>query len=243
MYLIVDVGNTRVKTVVFEEKKNIKHYVFDKSDIIFNIKNIVSEFKIEHGIISSVGELSVEQVQELQQILNLTELNHQTKVPFINKYKTPRTLGVDRIALASAGVESFPNKNVLIIDAGTCITYDFVTKNAEYLGGAISPGVKMRYRALHDYTAKLPKLEIQDIDNFIGNDTQTSIHSGVINGVANEINGIISQYEQKYKDLTIVLTGGDMFFLRKQLKSGIFAIPNFLLEGLYSIFIYNRNND
>ncbi len=243
MYLIVDVGNTRVKTAVFKNKKIIKHYVFDKTEIVFTIKNIVSEYGIKDGIISSVGKLLVNDVAELQKIVNLTELNHQTKVPFINRYKTPKTLGVDRIALASAGVQQFPNKNVLIIDAGTCITYDFVTKKGEYLGGAISLGLKMRYQALHDYTAKLPKLEIEEINNFIGNDTETSIHSGVINGVVNEIEGIIGQYQRKYENLTVVLTGGDMFFLQKRLNFTIFANSNFLLEGLNTILIYNRKND
>ncbi len=239
MYLIVDVGNTRVKTAIFKDEKIIKHYIFDKSEIISTIKNIISEYEIKSGIISSVGKLSANDVLELQRILNLIELNHQTKVPFVNKYETPKTLGVDRIALVSAGVQKFPNKNVLIIDAGTCITYDFVTKNAEYLGGAISPGIKIRYQALHDYTAKLPLLETQEIENFIGNNTKNSIHSGVINGIINEIEGIIGQYQQKYENLTIVLTGGDMFFLSKQLKSPIFANSNFLLEGLYKILIHN----
>ncbi|PIE99369.1 MAG: pantothenate kinase [Polaribacter sp.] len=241
MYLIVDVGNTRVKTAVFKDEKIVKNYVSDKSDIVFNVKNVVSEYGIKDGIISSVRKLSVNDVAELQKNINLIELNYQTKVPFTNRYKTPKTLGVDRIALVSAGVKQFPNKNVLIIDAGTCITYDFVSKKGEYLGGAISLGLKMRYQALHDYTAKLPKLEIKEINNFIGNDTETSIHSGVINGVVKEIEGVVGQYQQKYEDLTIVLTGGDMFFLQKQLNFTIFANSNFLLEEINKYFISNSN--
>ena len=130
-----------------------------------------------------------------------------------------------------------------MIDAGTCITYDFITKQCEYLGGAISLGIQMRYKALHEFTAKLPLLEPNELQNFIGVDTNTSIHSGVINGVSNEIDGIIKQYQKKYQELTVVLTGGDTYFLSKQLKSVIFAHPNFVLEGLHTILIHNLAND
>ncbi len=128
----------------------------------------------------------------------------------------------------------------MIIDAGTCITYDFVNKNKEYLGGAISLGIEMRYKALHKYTSKLPLLEKNIPSNFIGKTTDENIHSGVNNGVLNEINGVIEQYERENPFLTIVLTGGDTYFLAKQLKSSIFANPNFVLEGLNTILIYNN---
>ena len=158
-------------------------------------------------------------------------------------YKTPKTLGVDRIALASAAIQKYPKKNVLVIDAGTCITFDFISKDKEYLGGAISPGIQMRYKALHNFTAKLPLLDSGELTSFIGFDTESSIHSGVLNGVCNELDGVINQYSKKFRDLTVVLTGGDTNFLAKQLKSVIFAHPNFVLEGLHTILNYNLAND
>lgn len=243
MNLIIDVGNTRVKAAVFE-KDNVKSlFVFNKSKIISEIRKIISKFNISYTIISSVATISAFKMQKLQNITELIILDHQTKVPFINKYGTPNTLGVDRIALASAGKEKYPKKNILIIDAGTCITYDFLNKKGEYLGGAISPGLKIRYKSLHKYTANLPLLEKQMPENYIGDDTNNSIHSGIVNGVAREIDGIINQYKEKFMDLTVVLTGGDTNFLAKQLKNGIFANPNFVLEGLNTILIYNRAND
>ena len=162
-------------------------------------------------------------------------------MPFNNLYKTPNTLGVDRIALVAAAVKQFPNTNVLIIDAGTCITFDFVDVNASYLGGAISPGIKMRYKALNKFTANLPLIDALELHDFIGKNTEESIISGVLNGVKNEINGIIEDYYLKYLDLTVVLTGGDTNFLSKQLKSSIFANQNFLLQGLNEILKFNQH--
>lgn len=243
MYLIIDVGNTQVKMAVFKQENIIKLRVFKKAKIVIEVKKIISRYVVEKGIISSVGNLSENILQEIHQELDLLELNHKTKIPFNNLYVTPKTLGVDRIALASAGIKKYPQKNVLIIDAGTCITFDFIDKKGNYLGGAISPGIQLRYKSLNDYTAKLPLLKVQQFSNFIGNDTESSIHSGVINGVVNEIRGVINQYKSKYKDLTVVLTGGDSNFLANQLKNGIFASPNFVLEGLFIILTYNKAND
>ena len=243
MNLIIDVGNTRVKVAVFELDTIKDFFVFDKAEILSEVKKIISNFSITSSIVSSVAHFTEEERQEIAELLNPIFLDSTTNVPFKNNYKTPKTLGVDRIALASAAVNKYPNKNVLVIDAGTCITYDFITKESEYLGGAISPGIQMRYKALHEFTAKLPLLEPSKLENFIGVDTNTSIHSGVINGVSNEIDGIIKQYQKKYQELTVVLTGGDTYFLSKQLKSVIFAHPNFVLEGLHTILIHNLAND
>ena len=239
MNLIIDVGNTRVKVAVFEIDTIKELVVFNKEDIVFEVKKIISKHTISATIISAVATLSEEKLQELHKLTKIIVLNHDTKVPFVNKYATPKTLGVDRIALAAGARQIYPNKNVLIIDAGTCITYDFVNKKGEYLGGAISPGIRMRYKALHDYTSKLPLLETQSPDMYIGDNTNNAIHSGVVNGVSREIDGVINQYKDHFLDLTIVLTGGDTNFLAKQLKSGIFANQNFLLKGLQSILIYN----
>ena len=145
------------------------------------------------------------------------------------------------MALVSASVQQFPKTMFLIIDAGTCITYDFITNDNEYLGGAISPGIQMRYQSLHNLTANLPLLSTEMPENILGNSTNDSMHSGVVFGVIKEIDGVIDEYQEKYKDLTVILTGGDANFLSKQLKSSIFANSNFLLEGLNFILQINSN--
>ena len=243
MNLIIDIGNTRVKAAVFEQDIVLELVFFDKKRIVSEVKKIVKKYKITKGIMSSVAIISKIKLEKLQKVLELELVSSSTKVPFTNLYKTPKTLGVDRIALVARAVIKFPKKNVLIIDAGTCITFDFVNKKSEYLGGAISLGILMRYRALNKFTSKLPLLEIKSPKNYIGNSTKESINSGVVNGVIQEIDGIIEQYKNNYSDLTIVLTGGDTNFLAKRLKNGIFANPIFLLEGLNMILIYNSKND
>ena len=240
MNLIIDVGNTRIKAAVFENDKLIDVSVFNEELLIEKIDFLISKFNLKRGIISSVKEISNKTFIELQGKLFFLILDSNTKVPFVNLYKTPKTLGVDRIALVANAVEKFSNQNALIIDAGTCITFDFVNTKKEYLGGAISLGIEMRYTSLNTYTSKLPYLEKKIPENFVGKTTEENIHSGVVNGVLNEINGVIEQYEKENLLLTIVLTGGDTYFLAKQLKSSIFANPNFVLEGLNTILIYNK---
>jgi len=170
-------------------------------------------------------------------------LSQTTEVPFINEYATKNTLGVDRMALASAAVLKYPNKNVLVIDAGSCITYDFISDKRIFKGGSISPGIAMRYRALNQFTDKLPSLNRIDAFSLTGNSTEEAIHSGVLNGLIIEINGIIEEYKLQFEKLTVVLTGGDTIFLAKRLKNSIFANPNFLLVGLNNILIQNSKND
>tara|TARA_R110002049_G_scaffold4377_15_gene30598 strand:- start:6977 stop:7705 length:729 start_codon:yes stop_codon:yes gene_type:complete len=241
MNLTIDIGNTRVKSAVFEGDKLVELYVFDKKKIISEIKKIFKKNTISSAIMSNVATISEKKMLQLKKIVNFQVVSSTSKVPFTNLYKTPKTLGVDRIALVAGAVKQFPNKNVLIIDAGTCITFDFVNDKAAYLGGAISPGINMRYKALNKFTANLPLIEILELDNFIGKNTEESIISGVLNGVTKEISGVIEEYQQKYTDLTVVLTGGDTKFLSKQLKSSIFANQNFLLQGLNEILKFNAD--
>ncbi|RCS26474.1 type III pantothenate kinase [Polaribacter sp. WD7] len=241
MNLIIDIGNTRVKTAVFEGTKVVEVFIFKKRSSISELKKIKEKYSISHAILSSVSKISEIKKKKMEEFLNVVSLTALTKVPFFNLYKTPNTLGVDRIALVANAVVKFSNKNVLIIDAGTCITYDFVNSNKEYLGGAISPGVEMRFKSLHAFTSKLPKLNAEVLHNITGASTQESINSGVVNGIIQEIEGVINQYQNKYLDLTVVLTGGDTNFLSKQLKSSIFANQNFLLEGLNEILIFNKD--
>ena len=240
MNLIVDVGNTFVKFAVFKNKKLIYKENFELSEFKEQYKELKRDFpKLEASIISSVGRLSKKQIEIIDNDLKVMQLNYRTKLPYRNLYKTPKTLGVDRIALVSGSVDQFPSNNVLIIDAGTCITYDFITNENEYLGGAISPGIRLRYNALHNLTANLPLLEKNQPKSIIGDSTETSIHSGVIIGVVKEIDGVIDQYKEKHQDLTVILTGGDANFLSNQLKNSIFANSNFLLEGLNFILDFN----
>ncbi len=243
MDLIIDVGNTRAKCAVFEKDTIKDVFVFKKEEIFLEVKKISKKYQIEQAIISAVATLEESEIAKLKENLHLIELNHETKIPFINLYETPKTLGVDRIALASYAACTKKETNFLLIDAGTCVTYDFVNKENEYLGGAISPGLKMRYQSLNNYTSKLPLLNSEEPSHFIGKNTKDCIHSGIVNGLCNEIDGVINQYKRKYEDLTVVLTGGDTIFLAKQLKNDIFANPNLVLEGLHKILTYNRTND
>ncbi len=242
MNLIIDVGNTFVKLAVFKSDRLVFKSSVDLENIMEEIIILKYNFpKLKRAIISSVGALKKDQITSVKKKIDLLELTHKTKVPFKNSYNTPKTLGIDRIALVSASVYHYSENNVLIIDAGTCITYDFITNHNEYLGGAISPGIRMRYKALNNLTANLPLLHTEVPESITGVSTNSSIHSGVVNGVVNEIDGCIKTYEDKYSDLTVILTGGDANFLSEQLKSSIFANSNFLLEGLNYILKFNSN--
>jgi len=242
MNLIIDVGNTNVKLAVFQDNEIIFRNTEKLESLKESVSNLLKEFKsIKNVIVSSVGRLKKEDIKFLDQKLDVLILDSDTPVPFANNYKSPKTLGVDRIALVSASVNQFHKKNVLIIDAGTCITYDFVTSKNVYLGGAISPGIGVRYQSLNNLTSNLPLLKTKSPESVIGKSTKESIHSGVINGVLMEIDGIVQEYVKDYEDLTVILTGGDAEFLSKRLKSSIFANSNFLLEGLNFILEFNSN--
>lgn len=239
MYLIIDIGNTRIKTALFKKDKIIDLIRFQMDEFQSMIPIISKKYNVEYTLISSVGKLSKKNKALLNKLFSCEELDHKSLIPFNNTYKSPKTLGDDRIALAAAAVTKFPEKNVLVIDAGTCITYDFVTEQKDYLGGAIAPGIQSRYKSLHDYTASLPLLDKCIPKTFVGTSTNESIHSGVVNGICREIDGVINQYKESYQKLTVVLTGGDAEFLSGQLKSSIFVRPFFLLEGLNTILKYN----
>jgi len=246
MVLTIDIGNSLIKCAVFEADMIIQKYVFEKSKADKEIATILFNHpNIKNGILSSVGKIDdIIFLKKLKKRITIVEVNHKSILPFNNKYTTPHTLGQDRMVLAAGATLLFPKKNRLIIDVGTCITYDFVNQEDEYLGGAISPGLTLRYKALHNYTEKLPLLSPKIPNNFIGNSTDEAIQSGVVIGIINEIDGFISQYSLKYKDLTIILTGGDTDFLAKSIKSTIFANSNFLLESLNALFTYfiNKND-
>lgn len=241
MNLAVDIGNTRLKIGLFEHDRLIKRLELDKTQPSQELDPLITSNTIENVLVAATGE-SKKIVTWLQEKgLSVTLFDHKTPLPFKNLYKTPRTLGIDRLALVSASAKAYPNQNVLVIDAGTCVTYDFLNSKNEYKGGSISPGLTMRYKALNTFTARLPYLEPKADIEVIGNDTQTAIHSGVVHGMSLEIDGLIDWYKGKYNDLTVILTGGDGLFLSKTLKNGIFANSNFLLEGLNYIILFNAN--
>jgi len=239
MNLVIDVGNTRIKLAVFENAKIIHNEIITSEKFELKAVELLKKYNLKNAILSSVGKLKISDINKLKKKINLIQLNYATKVPFKNNYATPKTLGVDRIALVCAAIANFPSKNVLVIDAGTCITYDFINSESTYFGGAISPGIEMRYKSLHQFTKKLPLLTPKFPEELVGSTTEKSMHSGVVNGVISEIDSIIKQYRKKNKDLTVVLTGGDVNFLANRLKNSIFANPNFLLEGLNTILTYN----
>ncbi len=240
MNLAIDVGNTLVKFGVFASGKMEFKEKVQKDAFAETLKNLSKTFPaINNVIVASVGRLSAYQISLLEDLYPVLTLTSRSKLPFKNNYGTPQTLGVDRIALVAAAAHQFPGQNVLIIDAGTCITYDFLTMEKEYLGGAIAPGILMRYQSLHNYTAKLPLLEIKTPESLVGTDTETSLHSGVVNGILFEMDGFIDAYKNKFGNLTVILTGGDAHFLRASIKNDIFANPNFLLEGLNHILEFN----
>ena len=167
-------------------------------------------------------------------------LSEKTPLPIINNYKTSLTLGKDRLAAVVGASVLYPGKDVLVFDAGTCLTIDFINSDKEYVGGRISPGIEMRYNALHTFTDKLPLIKSEKNTLVIGNDTKTSIISGVQQGILAEVKTIISEYKSKNTDTVFVFTGGDSFYFEKELKNSIFANPNLVLIGLNEILDYNE---
>lgn len=242
MNLIIDIGNTATKLAVFQSDKIIEVQTVATEKMCAEVENLLKKFsQIKQGLLSSVKIIDNLEGEKLQKLLPIKILETSFQMPFKNDYDTPLTLGVDRLALMASAVKQHPKKNVLVIDAGSCITYDFMDADQNYLGGAISPGVQMRYKSLEAFTSNLPLLQKTTPNQCIGSSTEASIHSGVINGVAHEIEGTIKEYQNKYSDLTVILTGGDADFLCKQFKISIFANSNFLLEGLNFLLEFNSN--
>ncbi|HYG01583.1 MAG TPA: type III pantothenate kinase [Chryseosolibacter sp.] len=236
MNLVVDYGNSAAKVGIFDNENLMEKHTFSDEDALLRYLNKLS---VEHLIVSSVKT-------DAQQIIKWVNhnglsmvLNYRLPLPIKNLYSTPETLGVDRLAAVCGARQLFENENCLVIDAGTCITFDVLDKHGRYFGGAISPGLNMRFQALNTFTAKLPLITPVENPRLIGTSTESCIHSGVINGLIAELNGIIDQYEAKYDDLQVLLCGGDTHFFEKKLKASIFASPELVLVGLNSILIYN----
>ena len=241
MNLVVDIGNNFFKLGIFENS-NLVFSFFDKNDKIdVEIEKIIRSYtKITSALISNVSSIKINDILNKLNI-KIYELDSTFIFPFKLNYKTPESLGNDRLALAAAATILFPNSNNLVIDAGTCITIDFIDNNNHFMGGSISPGVKMRYDSLNHYTANLPLLKSENNFNYPGDSTNASIHAGIIGGVSNEINGFIKQINSRNNKVNVILTGGDAKILSKTLKITIFANQNFILEGLNCILNLNKN--
>ena len=239
MNLIIDQGNTFTKIALFEQNKLVSHLVIDTIND-HAIDAFISGHHIKRSIISSVKD---QLDHQLLKKYNLFQLTHLTPVPLLLDYKTPETLGIDRIAAAVAAKIAHPKTNVLIIDMGTCITIDLVNQEGNYLGGSISPGLKMRFEALNHFTGRLPLVKLKKEHlKLTGDSTESSIMSGVHNGVQHEIKGLINDYMAQYSDLKIVLTGGDAELFDIEPKNCIFADKFLVLKGLNEILNYNEKN-
>lgn len=236
MNVVVDYGNSSAKLGVFEGRRLVRQQIFLSDE---ELKGFLENYSAEHFIISSVTKDAGIVSSWATRIENKLILNPGLPLPVKNHYATPKTLGVDRIAGVCGARDLFPESPCLVIDSGTCITYDFVDENGNFLGGGISPGLNMRFQAVHTFTARLPLIIPVESAPLIGNSTETCIQSGVINGMLAEINGIIHQYQEKYKGLKVILCGGDARFFENKLKGVIFAVPELVLSGLNSILIYN----
>lgn len=238
--LIIDVGNTLTKLAVFiDNEQTYSEKVSRLSEQV--IERLVTEHHIKKTIVSAVGEFPAYIAEFIAQHTPLLQFNHTTPLPIKNCYKTPSTLGPDRLAAAVGANTLHPNTNVLCIDSGTAITYDLVTADGQYLGGAISPGIEMRFKALNHFTAKLPLVSFNIPTLVVGNTTETSILSGVLNGVLGEVDRYIDSISAQYSPLNVVFTGGNSFFFDKKLKNSIFVHPNLVLFGLNRILNYNEN--
>ncbi|NPA44644.1 MAG: type III pantothenate kinase [Chlorobi bacterium] len=245
MNLIIDIGNSYSKLSIYRGKTSF-HLSSIKSNehklLISKIKQLKKQKQIIKNVILS--SVSSEHAELEDYLLNnfdfFIKLNHETKIPIKNLYKTPKTLGKDRLAAVVAANNIFPNTNVLVFDAGTALTIDFINENAEYIGGSISPGIEMRFKALNYFTKKLPKFNLNtDFDKSFGATTEEAIISGVQNGILNEVEGYINKYSKKYKNLEIIFTGGDTFFFKERLTKKILTDPDIVMKGLNIILEHN----
>ena len=239
MNLILDFGNSLTKYFFVNDDKILERGSFPSSKFDQNILDIKSKRDTEKLIYSSVINIKRKQLSDVFNNTMIISLKDKDlKLPFTNQYKD-ETLGEDRVALVSAGLNLYPDKDLLIIDIGTCITYDLVSSNKEYIGGSISPGFNLRYSSLHDYTSNLPKLDVMPIESIIGESTEEHIHAGVFNGVIGEINYNITRHKNDLPNIETIICGGGANFLLNKIKNVIFADQDFLAHGLNHILQIN----
>ena len=235
MSLMIDIGNTKIKYAYF-----IDGYINKKGGCrtAEEMSKVLNDYsgKVKNIMLSSVKPIPDHIfLGPKNKGCKLIVLSSEMEMPFKTRYKTRNTLGVDRLALVAGAVSVFSNKPVLVIDAGTCITFDFVDSKRNHLGGSISPGLQMRLNALRNQTSALPPVHLRAPRGLIGDTTEDSILSGVVNGAIKEIDGIIDAYKKRYPETIVVITGGDAGFFDKKLKNSIFADEDILLKGMYFI--------
>lgn len=237
--LVIDIGNSRTKVAIFDNRRLIKNEILPHLAEA-RLKSYIEEYSIQQSIISSVkddvGALEDTLAESTAYTRFSAELTNGVKL----EYKSPGTLGLDRLAGVIGARTLYPERTCLVIDSGTCITYDAVDQGGVYKGGSISPGLNMRLKAMHEFTGRLPLVELSDFDGLYGNDTVTSMLSGVVNGTLAEVTGFIEKYKNQYSDLQVILCGGDSKFFDSRLKSSIFAHtlktePDLVLIGLNEV--------
>lgn len=234
--LVIDAGNTRIKVGLFEnaDLKEVQHFGNDELDAL---KNYLFPFALVPTIIASVrSDKNTKWLQRL--VKNSILFRNDMPLPIQICYETPHTLGVDRIANALAAA-MITKGNALVVDIGTCVKYDFIDAQKNYQGGAISPGIGLRYRSMHEFTGKLPLISDRENAPIIGKNTLDAMRSGVINGLNREILGFIEEYQRIYPELTIFLTGGDHQYFDLEVKNGIFVDENLTLKGLLTALIHD----
>ena len=241
MNLIIDIGNTRVKAALFKANTPVELKIYSSLNHLLADKAFISQ--ANNALIGTVVDDLESDIAELNKIIPTQVFTASTKIPLINLYKSVSTLGSDRTSASVGAYYLYPNANVLVIDAGTCIKYNFTNVNNEYLGGGISPGIEMKFKAVQHFTSRLPLVEFnRSFTDLIGTSTENSILSGILNGTIAEIDGIIDQYKSQFPNVICVLTGGDSEYLAKRLKNSIFAHQNLVLKGLNDILNYNLEN-
>lgn len=242
MNLVIDLGNTWTKAGLFDEKTLVKSFVFEKN-ASNEIKKILTETSdIKRSIISSVISHGKEIGNILQNKTVCIDFDSNTRLPFKITYQSPETLGKDRIAAVAGAIVLYPGKPLLVIDAGTCIKYNFVNEKSEFQGGAIAPGLEMRFKALNVFTDRLPHLSYEkEFSDVIGTNTNGSILSGVQQGMLFEAEGYIKRFKEKNKEGIVVATGGNLPFLVDGLKNSIFAAPDLILNGLNEILLFHTS--
>lgn len=237
MNLCIDIGNSAIKYGWFKEKELVLQDKGKDALLSSNPKMVT------HAILSSVTQDSAISNWLQTHQIPFISLSPKLRLPFTLAYETPETLGSDRIAASAGMSQIFPHQNILVITAGSCVTYNFVSKHSEFLGGAITPGLRMRLEAMNKFTAKLPKVKLnKEIEiPFIGRNTESSMLSGAANGLAAEIDGMINGYLNRYEELNTVICGGDAAFLAARLKNNIFVSPSLVLDGLNYILRTNAD--
>jgi len=236
--ICLDFGNTRQKAAVFDGDTIQEIVVLNEHEKELGV--LLDRVQPKHAILSSVIDHhpSIESLLKSRTVFH--KLSNESRLPFTIPVGKPETMGADRLAIAAASVFLFQGKNNLAIGLGTCITFNFINQFHEFLGGSISPGMEMRFRAMHQFTAKLPMAEADWNVPLIGYDTRTNLQSGVVLGMAKEIDGIIDEYSKRYGNFNVLLTGGDIRIFEPHLKNKIFADPDLIFKGLYAISQFNH---